>query len=758
MADLPSASGSFANTILLKTKLHAPLPRPEYLPRPRLLRLLTGPPKRKLTIIDAPPGYGKTTLMAQWYSTEGANMPTAWVSLDKQDNDPVRLWAHVIEAIRQITPEEAFGTNGFVGMSTDYRELIDTKLPVLINGLAELPQGVALVLDDYHCIKESECHRLVSFFVEHLPEKVRLIFSTRHDLPLPLGRWRARDEVNEIRAEQLAFSEEETATLLKDRLGLDIDPGDLHALFERTEGWPAAIYLAALSLRGKKDIHAFIESFRGSNRFIFELLAEEILATLSDEERTFLLQSSILERLSASLCEAVTRTKNSGRLLRELEHSNLFVVPLDDHGEWYRYHHLFAEFLRYELNNTRPQLVPVLHKRASEWFEQAGLVEAAINHAFKADQFTWAGLLIARYWLGYAISGQRATLERWLAALPEDLISSNAPLALVKAWTCSLQGLEEESKRLLALAEGSSYKGKLPDGSASVKAGAALLRGLFGYDGIQNMMAAARHAEELETLEQASPRTALVKLAVGMSLYYSGEISRARQPLEEALRIINNGAGQPVLHITVLCALSFVAADERHLEEAESLAREAHVMVKKFGLEGVPQASAVPIALGRVLAQRGKVAEAQNELERALSARSQFPHLSPWPTLVGLLALAPVRAVRGDRDGARALLVEGRSTLERYPDAGMFTELLERRERELSTRSKLREETHTQELSSRELTVLRLLDDERSNREIGRILYVSPNTVKAHIKAIYRKLGVSSRKEAAEQARARELT
>jgi DNA-binding CsgD family transcriptional regulator len=181
-------------------------------------------------------------------------------------------------------------------------------------------------------------------------------------------------------------------------------------------------------------------------------------------------------------------------------------------------------------------------------------------------------------------------------------------------------------------------------------------------------------------------------------------------------------------------------------------------VVKKFGLERIPQASAVPIALGRVLAQRGKVAEAQDELERGLSARSHFLHLSPWPTVVGLLALAPIRAVRGDRDGAHALLVEGRSILERYPDAGMFTELLERRERELSTRSKLREGEHTQELSPRELAVLRLLDDERSNREVGRILYVSPNTVKAHIKSIYRKLGISSRKEAAEQARARGLT
>src|SRR5215208_7389364 len=710
VADLPSANSSSLNTILLRPKLRAPLPRPEYLPRPRLLELLPMVSKRKITLIGAPPGYGKTTLLAQWYSTEGANMPTAWVSLDEQDNDPVRLWAHVIEAIRQIIPEEAFSTNGFVGMSTDYRELIDIKLPVLINGLAELPQGVALVLDDYHCIKESECHELVSFFVEHLPEKVHLIFATRYDLPLRLGRWRARDDVNEIRAEQLAFSEEETATLLKDRLGLDIDPGDLHALFERTEGWPAGIYLAALSLRGKKDIHAFIESFRGSNRFIFELLAEEILATLSDEERMFLLQSSILKRLSASLCEAVTGTKNSGRLLRELEHSNLFVVPLDDHGEWYRYHHLFVEFLRYELNSTRPQLVPVLHKRASEWFEQAGLVEAAIDHAFVAGEFARAGLLVARYWFGYALSGQGATLQRWLAALPEDLISGDAPLALVRAWVFALQGQREESGRFLTLAEGSSYKGKLPDGSASVVASAALVRGLFGYGGVQAMVTAARRAGELEPLEETSPRTPLVHLALGMSLYYSGENSGAKQQLEEALPL--TGIGHPVSRTTVLCALSFVAADEGHLEEAESRASEAHAVVKRFGLERISQASAVPIALGLALAKRGKVAEAQNELERGLSARHRFPHLSPWPTLVGLLALAPVRAARGDRDGARALLVEARAIIERHPDAGMFTELLERRERELSRR-KLRDDAHTEELSPRELAVLRLLVEER---------------------------------------------
>jgi LuxR family maltose regulon positive regulatory protein len=353
------------------------------------------------------------------------------------------------------------------------------------------------------------------------------------------------------------------------------------------------------------------------------------------------------------------------------------------------------------------------------------------------------------------MSGQRITLERWLAALPEDLVSGNAALALVKAWIFALEGRREECERFLALAEGGSYEGKLPDGSASVEAGATLVRGLFGYGGIRNMVEAARRAQELESPEQTSPRTPLVYLAVGMSTYYSGESSAAEQPLEEALRLA--GGNEPVLRITVLCTLSFVSADRGQLEKAESYAREARAVVNSSGLEWIPQSSAVPIALGLALAERGKVIEAEDELERGLSARRRFLYLSPWPTLVGLLALAPVKATRGDRGVARTLLAEARAIVEAFPDAGMFAGVLERRERELSSR-KRQTGAHVQELTERELAVLRLLDGEHSNRDIGRILYVSPNTVKAHIKSIYRKLGVSSREEAAEQGHARGLT
>ena len=755
MADSPSANVASPEVVVLKPKLRAPSLRPEYLSRPRLLKLLKRGFDRKITLINAPPGYGKTTLLAQWRLAEGGNLPFVWVSLDEQDNDPARLWIHIREALRQIAPEEAFGIDGFVRLDVDLGEHIETALPLLINGLTEFPQKMALVLDDYHCVKDSECHKLMTFFVKHLPDTVHLIFSTRYDLPLSLGRLRARDEVNEIRAEQLAFSEEEAASLLKERLHLAIDPSDLRILLDRTEGWPAAINLAALSLRGKKDAHAVIESFRGNNRFIVEVLAEEVLATLSREQREFLLRTSILERMSASLCEAVTGMKASGKLLDELKNSNLFVVPLDDNQEWYRYHKLFADFLIYELYSTQPWLVPVLHERASEWFERAGLVEAAIHHAIAAGEFARAGFLVARHWLGYALSGQTTLLERWLAALPEDLISDDAALILVRAWISALQGRSEESERFLALAEGRSYKGMLPDGSASVELNVAIVRALFGYGGVQAEVAAARHADELEPSEQISPYTALARLAAGMTLYYSGEASEARKPLEQALRF--TGDGQPILRISTLCVLSFVAADEGHSEEAESLAREAHGVVQKFELERIPQSSAVPIALGRALAERGKVAEAQIELEKGISKRRRFPSLSPWPTLVGLMALAPVRSARGERAEARALLAEAHAIIETYPDAGMFPELLERRERELSRRNR-QEGAHTKELTERELAVLRLLDGERSNREIGQILYVSPNTVKSHVKSIYRKLGVSSRKEAAEQACARKLS
>ena len=751
MANSSEASGASAEVV--RTKLLAPKLRSEYVARPRLLEPLEASSDRKLTLMSAPTGYGKSTLLTQWRHSEQGQLPFAWVALDQQDNDPVRLWRHVIAALREVVPTEGFGAEILVGMSVVGAELIGTALPLLINRLAELPNRIVLVLDDYHSIKDSSCHESVSFFIEHLPDTVHVVLSTRTYPPLSLGRLRARGEMDEINSEQLAFSQVEAVTLLEEELGLNIGPDALATLLERIEGWPAALYLAALSLRNSKDKDAFIRSFRGSDRYIIDLMGEEVLATLTEEERAFLLRTSVLEKLSGHLCDAVMEAEGSGKLLQELVQSNLFIVPLSGDTGWYRYHHLFADFLFYELESTRPDLVPVLRGRASAWFEGEGSVENAITYAIGAGEYERAGALIARHWVGIYATGRTATLRRWLDSLPEALVNGDAALLLVEAWMCALHGDQEESERFLTLAESSSYTGELPDGTASVEAGVDIIRAGFGFRGIWDASEAARRATAL-VAEQASPWAVLVRFGLGANSYYSGDASRARKPLEEGLRLTT--PNQPLFRILILSLLSLVALDEGRLEDAESLAREAGALVDRFGLWRVPQVSWAHIALGSVLAKRGKLAEAETELESALSFRRELPGLSPWPTLLGLLALAPVSLARGDRNGARALLAEARAILDRNPDAGILPGLLEREERRLRT-SQRQEGTSSEEFTERELDVLRLLPGEFSAAEMGSILYVATSTVRTHVKSIYRKLGVSSRKKAVEQARAKGL-
>ena len=734
--------------------MRAPLPRPEHVVRRRLLELLRYALEFKVSVISAPTGYGKTTLLAHWRQVEETNLPFAWVSLDEQDNDPIRLWRHIVEALRRVVPEEeGFGADILVGMSAGGQGIVEAILPTLINALAEVPQRVVLVLDDYQFVTEEDSHESVSFFVEHLPENVHLVISSRSDPSLPLGRLRARGEMNEIRTEQLAFSEEEAACLLNEQMGLDIGPDDLSVLLERTEGWPAGLYLASLSLQNKEDKHAFIESFRGSDRYIVSLLGEEVLAGLTEEMREFMLETSVLRTMTAPLCDAVTGREGSGQVLRELARSNLFVVSLDEQGEWYRYHHLFSELLLYELKSSRPDLVPTLRKRARMWLEGAGFFEGAIRQAITATDYERAGLLVARHWYGNVVAGQAATVQRWLASLPEEMITHDAALALVKAWICALGGEREESASFLALAESIPHEGPLPDGTASVESGVAILRATFGYGGVQSMAEVARRAAVLEP-GGGSPWAALVCFALGSSLYLSGEASQARKPLEEALVLAEDS--ERVVRMVTLSFLSLVATDEGHLEEAESRARAAYALVERLRPYGIPQTSVASIALGRTLVEHGKLEEAEKELESGLSARRRLPGLSPWPTLIGLLALAPVRAERGDRAGGRAVLAEARAILEAYPDAGMFPELLERQERKLRAR-KPREGQLDKELTESELAVLRLLGGDLSTRQMAQSLYVAPSTVRTQVKSIYRKLGVSSRGEAVEEAHARGL-
>ena len=344
-ADRSDASGA----VVLETKLTPPPTRAEYVARAELVERLRDGAERALTVVAAPPGFGKTTLLAAWLAEADR---VAWLSLDEDDNDPARFFIYAVAALRTVEPE--LGAQALAAHRTPGAGLVDVVLPILLNELAAQERGLTLVLDDYHLITNGEIHEALAYLVERVPSSFRLVLATREDPPLPLGRLRARGQLAELRADELRFGDEETSAFLNDALGLGLSLQDIERLQMRTEGWPAALYLAALSLRGRPDPSSLIDAFAGDDRHVVDYLSGEVLAGLPADLRSFLLRTSILTRLCGPLCDAVTETDGSDRILDELERSNLLLVPLDSKRRWYRYHQLFAELLRHELQRTEP--------------------------------------------------------------------------------------------------------------------------------------------------------------------------------------------------------------------------------------------------------------------------------------------------------------------------------------------------------------------------------------------------------------------
>ncbi|MGH3106585.1 MAG: helix-turn-helix transcriptional regulator, partial [Rubrobacteraceae bacterium] len=373
---------------LLTTKLRAPSTRPNLVERPRLREALAAGEGRRLTLISAPAGFGKTTLLGEWaeYRSEDSESSVAWVSLDETDNDPKHFLVYLLGALQSV--EEGIGEGMVASLRSPELPPIELVIGALINELSELPHQITVVLDDYHLISSDTVHEALSFLIEHMPENAHLIISGRSDPPLPLARLRARDQITELRAAELRFTTEEAASFLKDVMGLTLSAADVASLEEITEGWVAALQLAALSMRDREDVSGFVEAFSGSNRHVLDFLAEEVLERQPEEVREFLLKTSVLERMSAPLCDALTSRDDGQGMLERLERENLFVVALDDERRWYRYHHLFADFLRSRLlSGEIPELVASeLHLRASGWYEDNSLEVEAIGHALLASE------------------------------------------------------------------------------------------------------------------------------------------------------------------------------------------------------------------------------------------------------------------------------------------------------------------------------------------------------------------------------------
>ena len=369
---------------LVTTKVRAPRTRPNLVTRPRLREAIARNEVCPLTLLSAPAGFGKTTLLAEWLGDHGeeGQKAVAWVSLEGSDNDPARFLTYLVGALREV--EEGIGEGVLASLRSPGMPPIEALMGGLVNDLAEVAHEITVVLDDYHLIDSERVHEAVSFLLEHLPENVRLVVSGRTDPPLPLARLRARGQMTEIRAADLRFTPEEAAAFLNEVMGLSLSEVDVAALEEVTEGWIAALQLAALSMRGRKDPSGFVESFSGSNRHVLDFLAEEVLGRQTEGVREFLLATSVLERMSAPLCDALTGRSDAQGMLERLERENLFVVALDDERIWYRYHHLFRDFLRGRLRRESPELLSESHLRAASWYEREGWTSEAVGHALAA--------------------------------------------------------------------------------------------------------------------------------------------------------------------------------------------------------------------------------------------------------------------------------------------------------------------------------------------------------------------------------------
>ncbi|HKQ01271.1 MAG TPA: LuxR C-terminal-related transcriptional regulator [Actinomycetes bacterium] len=729
---------------LLWTKLVAPAPRAGLLPRAGLISLLQASLQAKLCLLAAPAGSGKTTLLAQWRAVAGGGR-VAWVSLEESDNDPTRFWSYLVAALRTVEP--GVGTVALEALRGPSVELERVVMPSLVNDLATVGAPLVLVLDDYHLITEAICHQTIGWFLDHLPPAVHVVLSTRLDPPLPLARMRVRGELAELRVGELQFTDEETAELLNGSMGLALAAEDVARLTEQTEGWAAGLVLAGLSLRGRPDSSGFVAAFSGGDRHVADYLVAEVLERQPAELREFLLRTSVLERLSGPLCDTVLETQGSAELLGELEAANLFVVPLDDRRQWYRYHQLFADLLRLQLGAREPDLVPVLHRRAAAWHQAAGNVDGAIGHASAAGDLDEAGALISRHWAAHWLGGQRVTVARWLEELPDEAILADPPVALIAAWSRGFQGAsKQETERWLAAAEDEDYGEPPPDGMSSQAFGAALARATLIFDDIGRALKAARRAVELAGDQPAESSWA--GSALGQALYLSGQAAEARPWLEDLVSQVPASV-QPYAVVTALAVLSLIAADQDD-PDAVSLARGAMATAEAQGVNFEPLSGIVYLALGRVLARQGQLAEAEAQLERALEL-FEVDSMGPHRTLA-LLVLASVRHGRGDLPGARALADQARELVEQSTDPGMLPSLLEQTEEALGSRPR-RPVLAAAPLTERELAVLRLLPTRLSTREIGRELSVSVNTVRSHVQAIYRKLQVNSRAEAVTQAR-----
>ena len=650
---------------LVHTKLVLPHVRGALVARPRLTDVLARAGASSLVLVSAPAGFGKTTLLAAALRKASAadpkGHPVAWVSLDARDGDGRRFWACALQALEAASPGAA---GGALGQLEAGRGQLEDVVTSLVNELSVRPGELTLVLDDYHLADTPEVSRSLSFLLEHRPPQLRLVISTREDPALPLPRFRARGELVEIRAADLRFTEAEVGSFLNLVHGLALSDGDVQALGSRTEGWVAALQLAALSLRGRDDATDFIATFAGDDRFVVDYLVDEVLDQQPSDLRRFLLDTSILERLSGPLCDAVLEGEGGSSTLETLERRNLLLIPLDDRRQWYRYHHLFADVLHARLLAERPQDLPVLHRRASRWHQQAGHLEAAVRHAFAANDVEQAADLIEVAAPSLRRERAEGTLVAWLAQVPSAVLAHRPVLASSHVGALMAanvyDGVEEKLDALesalatppdgLVIRDRAEWE-RLPAQVETQRAGLALVKG--------DLPATIRHAEA--ALARAGTRDQLTRASAsalkGLAAWSAGDLGMAHQSYVAARDgLLATGHLSDALGCTV--TLVDLEVQLGRLDAAHRSASHALDMARAGATSSDPVRGTADmwVALARVAWERGDSGGVEDHLHRAaeLGDAAGLPQ-QPYRWRV---SMAQLREAQGDLASAAGLLRE----------------------------------------------------------------------------------------------------
>ena len=709
--------------VLLATKLHVPNVRGRQLiSRRALLDSLTmALRRRKVTLLSAPAGWGKTTLLAQWASVAGNDRRSSWLSLDSSDNDPAWFWRYVIAALQEI--DRAIG-----GRAVELLEVgadpMQVVLPTLLNDLEVLTGPAVLILDDYHLVTNHAVHEQMSFVITHLPAHLHLALSTRSDPPLPLARLRAQAELVEIRSADLRFGLSETDHLLNNVLGLNLADTDIEMLQRRTEGWAAGLCLAALSVAGRGDPSPPVRPFADENRHIVDYLLAEVLDRQPRHLRTFLLHTSILSRLTGPLCDTVLQATDSEAFLAQIERDNVFIVPLDMSRRWYRYHHMFADLLRVELQRTEPDLVADLHRRAAVWFQTEGLLDDAVRHLAAAGDVEATADLIATRWAAEFNAGSLTTLSHWLGLLPDDAVAGDPRLCAVQAWITLNLGRFDDALRWIEAAGTPTHHG--------LAAQVAALRVVYAFKKghLTATMDTARRIIALHT-EDAPQAAAATHCIYGAGLYFSGRIDEAQLAFRRAVRLAEH-VGSHADRRYALGYLAMISARRGQLMQAEELIRRASGSTEELAAGGHAVDVMVSVATAIILDHRGDGPAAASAAE--IAVRLSRKGAGILEVVEALTTQADILDRLGDHKAATASRAEAHVLLERCPATA-------------SPRTSTAGHTDPmfEELTPKELEVARLLATKLSRREIGERLYVSLNTVKSHQRAVYRKLGVQDR-------------